>query len=140
MIYKRFNETYLVRIDRGEEIMERLAFLCDQEHITLAQVDAIGAVDRAEIGVYDLEKKAYQAETLNGFMEITNLSGNVTTMEGKPYIHLHTTLADQNHVIHGGHALKLWVGATCEMFVRVIEGTVGRKRNEELGFNLLEMC
>lgn len=33
--------------------MEKLALLCDQEHITLVQVDAIGAVDRAEIGQFE---------------------------------------------------------------------------------------
>ena len=43
MIYRKFNETYMVRMDVGEEIMEQLMALCVREHIMLAQVDAIGA-------------------------------------------------------------------------------------------------
>ena len=139
MKYKRFNDTFAVRIDKDEEIMEKLACLCEQEGISLAQVDAIGAADQAEIGVYDLEARAYHREALEGFTEITSLSGSVTAMDGKPYIHLHATLVDQNHIVHGGHALKLRVGATCEMFVRVIEGSVGRKKDEVLGINLWEI-
>jgi len=139
MIYRKFNETYMVRMDVGEEIMEQLMTLCVREHIMLAQVDAIGAADQAELGVYDLETRTYHAETVQSFMEITSLSGSVTTMDGKPYIHLHASLADQNHVIHGGHVLKMRVGATCEMFVRTIDGSVCRKKEPTLGINLWEM-
>lgn len=139
MIYKRFGNTFAVRIDKDEEIMEKLASLCEREHILLAQVDAIGATDQAVIGVYDLKTCAYHQEALEGFMEITNLSGSVTAMGGKPYIHLHATLVDQNHTVHGGHALKLRVGATCEMFVRVLDGSIGRKREETMGINLWDM-
>ena len=139
MVCRRFNDTYMVRIDVGEEIMEQLMAFCISEHVSLAQVDAIGAADHAEIGVYDLKEQKYHQEELDGFMEITNLSGSVTSMDGKPYIHLHATLADQDHVLHGGHVLKMRVGATCEMFVRVIDGEVGRKRDEKLGINLWEL-
>ena len=55
------------------------------------------------------------------------------------FFHLHATLADQNHTVHGGHVLKMQIGATCEMFVRVIDGAVGRKKDEQLGINLWEM-
>ncbi len=139
MIFRKFNDTYMVRMDQGEEIMEQLMALCVEENILLAQVEAIGASDLAELGVYDLETRTYHAETVQGFAEITNLSGSVTAMDGKPYIHLHATLADQNHVIHGGHVLKIRVGATCEMFVRVVEGSVCRKKEQTLGINLWEM-
>ncbi len=139
MIRKRLNDIWMVRIDQGEEIMEQLMLLCTGENITLAQVDAIGAADHAEIGVYDLEERQYHREELDGFMEITGLSGSVTAMNGEPYIHLHATLVDQNHTVHGGHVLKMRVGATCEMFVRVMDGTVSRKRDEQLGINLWEM-
>ncbi len=136
MQYRRYKDTYAVRLDIGEEIMESLFSLCEKESIRLAQVSAIGAADRAVIGVFSREKQSYAQETLDQFMEITSLSGNVTTMEGKPYIHLHTTLADQNHGIHGGHVLEMRTGLTCEMFLQVIDGEIGRERDEELGINL----
>ena len=136
MQYKRSGNTYMLRIDLGEDIVESLKKLCEDEQILLGRVEAIGATDHAVIGVYDLEKKEYYPEKIDEFMEIASLNGNITAMEGKPYIHLHATLADQNHVIHGGHVLEMRVGATCEMFVTVLEGDVNRSRNEALGINL----
>ncbi len=138
MKYKRMDRTYVVRIDLNEEIVESLGRLCEQEGIRLARVSAIGAANGGEIGVYDLASRTYHREELEEFMEITSLSGSVTTMEGKPYIHLHATLADANHAVHGGHVIRLRVGATCEMFVDVLEGSVDRKRDEALGINLWE--
>ena len=136
MEYRRFGNTWAVRIDLGEEILESLKQLCAQEGIRLAQVSAIGAADRAVVGVYDLKEQQYHREELDGFMEITNLSGSVTEMNGGPYVHLHATLADQQNRLHGGHAIALRVGATCEMFVQELDGEVTREKSEALGINL----
>jgi len=136
MQYRSSGDTYLIRMDIGEEIMQSLLTLCEKEDICLAQVNAIGAADHAVIGVYDLQEQAYHREKLEGFMEITGLAGSVTCMDGKPYVHLHATLADQQNVLHGGHVIEMRVGATCEMFVRKIGGEVTRRRDEDLGINL----
>ena len=136
MQYKQFGNTYLVRIDLDEEIIESLKKLCEDEQIRLGRVEAIGATDHASVGVYDLEKKEYYPEKIDEFMEIASLNGNITAMDGKPYIHLHATLADRRHVIHGGHVLEMRVGATCEMFVTVFDGAVNRQKDEALGINL----
>ena len=136
MQYRQFGNTYMVRIDLGEDIVESLKRFCEEENIRLGRVEAIGAADHALIGVYDLEKKEYYPEKLDGFMEIASLNGSVTSMDGKPYIHLHATLADQNHAVHGGHVLEMRVGATCEMFVTVLDGEVTRRKDEGLGINL----
>ena len=136
MKYRLSGDAFTVRIDRGEEIIESLKKLCEDEHVRLGRVEAIGAAEHAVIGVYDLAKKAYYPEEIDEFTEITSLNGNITSMDGKPYIHLHATLADQNHVIHGGHVLEMRVGATCEMFINVPDGEVNRQKNETLGINL----
>ena len=136
MQYKQFGNVYMVRIDLGEDIVESLKKLCEDEHILLGRVEAIGATDHAVIGVYDLEKKEYYPEKIEAFMEIASLNGSITAMDGKPYIHLHAMLADQDHVIHGGHVLEMRVGATCEMFVTVLDGEVTRRKDEGLGINL----
>lgn len=137
MQYKKFGDTYVVRIDLGEEILASLKELCEKEDIRLASVEAIGASSHAVVGVYDLEKREYRREELDGFMEITGLSGSVTRVDGKPYLHLHGTMADQRNVIHGGHVIEATVGATCEMFVRTLPGEMTRAGDEKLGINLL---
>ena len=139
MQYRQFEDTYMLRIDYGEEILQSLKQMCEREGIRLAQVSAIGAVDHAVVGVFDLREKRYHQEETNEFMEIASLSGNVTGMNDQPYIHLHVVMADQKHILHGGHAIELRVGATCEMFVRILDGQVTREKNEELGINLWKL-
>ena len=58
MQYRKYGDTYVVRIDVDEEIMQSLKALCDREDIRLAQVDALGAANHAVIGVYNLEQQA----------------------------------------------------------------------------------
>lgn len=139
MLYKRFDNVYALRMDKGEEIMEKLKEFCRAENIRFAQVNAIGASEQAVLGVYDLGRQEYDKETCTGFCEITNLAGSVTTVNDAPYIHLHAMLADRQHNIHGGHVLELTVGATCEMFVQVIDAAVGRIHDDRLGINLWDL-
>ena len=63
MQYRQLGDTYMLRIDCGEEILQSLKQMCEQEGIRLAQVSAIGAVDHAVVGVYDLQEKRYHYET-----------------------------------------------------------------------------
>ena len=139
MVYQKIGDTYLVRMDLGEEILATLKALCGKEGIRLAEVSALGATDHAIIGVYNLAKAVYQPQELDGLMEIASLTGNVTTMKGEPYLHLHAVLADQNHAVHAGHVNEMRVGLTCEMFVWVLDGEVDRERDETLGINVLKL-
>ena len=136
MEYRKFGDTYIVRMDRGEEILNCLSELCDKEEIRLAQVDALGAVDQAVVSVYDVPTKTFYRKEFNEPMEISNLCGTVTRKDGQPYLHLHVTVCDKALNAHGGHANALRVSATCEMVIRTLPGEVGRTLNEEIGLNL----
>ena len=136
MEFKKFNDTYFVRMDRGEEILASLTELCRKEDIRLAQVEALGAVDHVVVSVYDVPTKTFFKKEFNEPMEISNLCGTVTRKDGEVYIHLHATVCDRNLIAHGGHANELRVAATCEMVVRTVPGEVGRKLDEEIGLNM----
>ena len=138
MEFRKFGQTYVIRMERGEEIIASLTRLCEQEMIGLATVEAIGAVDHAVMCIYDVPTKTFFRKEFSGPMEIASLSGNVTRKDGAPYIHLHATVCDQELRAYGGHANALTVSATCEMFVRVIEGEVGRRADEEIGLNMFQ--
>ena len=62
MQHRQLGNTYMLRIDYGEEILQSLKQMCEQEGIRLAQVSAISAVDYAIVGVYDLQEKRYHQE------------------------------------------------------------------------------
>lgn len=137
MEFRKFEDTYVVRLDRGEEIIASLTELCAKEHISLGAVQAIGAADKAVIGLYDVEKKFYHKTELEGPMEITSLLGNITEKDGEVYLHLHINLCDEKMMIHGGHLNECRISATCEMIVHTLLGKVGRIHDTKVtGLNL----
>lgn len=83
MEFQKFADTYVVRLDKGEEVIASLQKLCETEQIALASVTGIGAADHAVIGLYDVGQRQYHKTELNGPMEITSLMGNVTQKEGR---------------------------------------------------------
>lgn len=133
---KKFGNKYVVRIDKGEEIVETLKKFCTQNNIKLGSVYGIGAVNKATIGLFEIGKKEYHSTTVNGDHEITSLVGNVSTMNGQTYLHIHVNLANAKHEVCGGHLNSAFVSATCELIVDAIEGSVDREFSQEIGLNL----
>ena len=136
MDYRRFGDTLVIRMDKGEEIIQQLRLVAGREKIRLAAVEALGAVDDFTVGVFDTDEKQYHSNTFTGAFEIVSLTGTVTTMEGKFYAHLHMSAGDREGRVFGGHLNSATVSATCEMVVRVLDGRVERRRDESVGLNL----
>ena len=139
MEFRRFGDTYVIRMDRGEEIIAALTAFCAQEGVKLASVEALGAADHVVIGLYDVGAKQYHRHAFDEQMEITSLLGNVSTKDGETYLHLHINLCREDMSVIGGHLNECRVSATCEMFVRRLDGAVERKLDEAVtGLNLYE--
>ena len=138
MHYRVFGDTYVVRLQRGEEVLACLRELCEKESISLGTVSAIGAVNHVVVGVYRVDEQKYVANTFDGVMELTSLMGNITEKDGEPYLHLHATFGDLTGKVIGGHLNEAVVSATCELFVRKVEGHVGRRLDPETGLNIFD--
>lgn len=136
MEYRRFGNTIVARIDKGEEILESLRELAEKEKILLAGVSALGAVSEFTVGVFDTGEKKYYANNFSGTYEIVSLAGTVNTMNGEYYSHLHMSAGDQEGKVVGGHLSRAVVSATCEMLLNVIDGRVDRQFSGEVGLNL----
>ncbi len=106
--------------------------------LKLGSVSGIGAVNKVVIGFFDHEKKEYFQEELNQKFEILSVNGNVSTMKGGAYIHLHITLSDSESKALGGHLNSAVVSSTCEIIVEKIDGSVDRELSEEIGLNLIK--
>ena len=138
MEYKRFGNNIVVRMDRGEDIVEQVKALAEREHIRLAAVQALGAVNDFTVGVFNTETKVYGSNRFQGPYEIVSLTGTIDTMDGKFYTHLHMSAGNAQGQVFGGHLNRAVISATCEMIVTVIDGQVDRQFSEEIGLNLLK--
>lgn len=137
MEFKRFENDYVVRLNKGENVIESLKKLCKEENIKLAEITGLGASDKVEIGVFNINTKEYKTKVFEGMFEITSLVGNATRKDGEVYLHIHINFGDAEGNVYGGHLVDSKISATSEIIVRKINGEVGRKLSEEIGLNLL---
>mgnify|MGYP002553178758 CR=1 FL=1 len=137
MEYKRFDNTIFARIDKGEEILEQLKEIALQEHIKLASVSALGAINDFTVGVFKTAEKKYDANEFQGYYEITSLTGTITTKDGEFYAHLHMSAGDTEGRVLGGHLNEAVISATCELVVTCLPGETNRVFSDEVGLNLI---
>ena len=138
MEYRRFGNTIVARIDRGEEVLEQVAAIAQAEQIKLASVQALGAVGEFTVGVFHTAEKQYHANSFAGDFEIVSLTGTIDTMNGEFYTHLHMSAGNDKGEVFGGHLNRAVVSATCEMVVDVLDGTVDRAYDPVTGLNLFK--
>ena len=138
MEFKKFDNFYVLRVDKGEEVLEKITELCEKENIKVGSITGLGATDKLTIGLFDTVNKVYKKKEFTGPMEITSLVGNISTKEGKTYLHCHINVCDENMNVHGGHLNKCVISVTGEFIINKIEGTVEREMSKEIGLNLFK--
>src|SRR3989304_2812691 len=135
---KACGKNWLLRIDRGEEVVETLARFCREQGIRLGTVSGLGATDKATIGLFRAQTKEYVRRAVVGDHEITSLTGNISRLKGDVYLHLHVNLSDSTYRALGGHLDAAVVSGTCEVAIHVLEGEAEREFSAEVGLNLFK--
>ncbi len=139
MDYKRFSNKVIVRIDKGEEVVDSLKIICKNLDIKLGSIIGIGSTDKVTIGLLNTKTKKYQSKEFIGDHEITLLVGNTTMMNEEVYLHLHITICNIEHKAIGGHLTSAIISATFEGIIDVIEGQITREHNDDVGLNQLKL-
>lgn len=139
MKYQRFEQTIIVRMDKGEDIVEQVRNVALKEKIKLASISALGAINEFTVGVFKTKEKKYYANEFKGDFEIVSLTGTINTMNDEYYSHMHLSAGNDQGQVFGGHLNKAIVSATCEMVIQIINGEVDRYFDEEIGLNLLKL-
>ena len=138
MDYRRFDNQIVARIDKGEEIIEKIKEIVLKENIKLANINALGATNDFTVGVYNVEEKKYYSNEFKGNFEIVSLTGTINTMNDEFYTHIHMSAGNDKGEVFGGHLNSATVSATCEIIINIINGKVDRNFNKEIGLNLFE--
>jgi len=140
MTFKFDGYNYLIRLDKGELLVESLTDFVKQQKIAGGWVSAVGAAASVELGFYVLEAKEYHWKKFEQLLEITSLQGNVAWKGEEPLLHLHGTFSDENMQAIGGHVKELEVGGTCEIFLHIWNSDqLTRYQDPETGLNLLNL-
>ena len=159
MQYKATNSGfgYVVRLEKGEKLIESLQSLAVKENIQGGFFYGLGAVEDVLIGRYDLEKKEYEFSQMQGSYELASLNGNIARStssgqalsdepnpdgsgrSGGTVVHAHGVLGDSNLNTIAGHIKEATMAITVEIFIHLQHGTEMRRMfDEKTGLDLLD--
>lgn len=131
-------KNYVLVLERGEELVASLEQFAREQNLDSAWVSGLGGASDITISWYDLKTQRYVDRTITDALEILSLTGNLSTVDGKPFWHLHGTFAGRDYAAFGGHVKQLIVGLTCELLITPLETSMTRRHDEETDLKLLD--
>lgn len=138
MQFKKSDNFYLIRLERNENLIEEISKFCEKEEINAAFFTAIGALSSSTISFYNFQSKEYLDKNIDEDLEIVSLTGNISIVENKPFVHFHGVFSNKNFECFGGHIKKGIVGATCEIHLTKLNMKIERKMDDSIGLKLLD--
>lgn len=138
--YKQVRDNmYVLSLDNHVEVSAAIAAFCAEKGILAGNVMGLGAVSEATFRFLDPNTLKYVDKTFTEQMEITNLTGNISQKDGKPYLHLHITASRRDYTCIGGHLLTAYINGACELYVEAFPGVeIGRYADPATGINLYQ--
>lgn len=139
--YKQVRDNmYVLSLDNHVEVSAALMAFCEEKGILAGQVIGLGAVSEATFRFLNPNTLKYVDKTFVEQMEITNLTGNISQRDGKPYLHLHITASRHDYTCIGGHLLTAFINGACELYVEAFPGVeIGRYTDPQTGLNLYKL-
>jgi predicted DNA-binding protein with PD1-like motif len=137
--YKKVDDTYILRLKKGQEIVSCIKEFCESQKITAATMTGIGFAENVTVGCFDLASQKYAEKIFKKAYEITSLVGNISYIENDMYVHLHINFADSDAKIYGGHLLSATIALTGEIFIQSINTKLTRKYDEDLGIKVFDI-
>ena len=140
MTYHFDSYNYVLRLDKGEELIEVLDRFAREQKLQSVWLSGLGGALSAELGYYNLETQSYEWNSIDELTEITALQGNLAWEDDQPKWHVHATLGKRDLSAVGGHVKKLIVGGTCELFLhRIFDTKLTRSHDNGVGLSLLNL-
>lgn len=138
--YKQVRDNmYVLSLDNHVEVSAAIAAFCAEKGILAGNIVGLGAVSEATFRFLDPNTLKYVDKTFTEQMEITNLTGNISQKDGKPYLHLHITASRRDYTCIGGHLLTAYINGACELYVEAFpDAFVGRYADPQTGINLYQ--
>ena len=139
MFFQETKNGYIVRLEKGEEIITALSEFADKQKIKGGFVYGIGTVNNLTLGYYDTEKKDYLKKTFQADFELASLMGNISLLKGSPLVHAHIVVSDSNFGTLAGHLFSGMIAVTGEFVILLTGDIIERAFDPQTGLNLLKL-
>lgn len=139
MISRKVDNTYILRLDRGDDIIPVIKEFCEQNNITAGIISGFGVAGNLKLICFDGKTRTPKTKSFEGDYEITSLLGNISYVDNELFPHLHITLVDYDFKAFGGHLVEGKIGLTGEIFIQTLNTRIDRIKNEETGINIINL-
>jgi predicted DNA-binding protein with PD1-like motif len=139
MQFKKTQNGIMLRLEKGEEIISSLSSCGEEQKISGGFVFGLGALKDATLGYFDAAKKEYVRNSFGEDMEFGSLTGSISYVEGKPFIHAHVVVSGPDSEAYFGHLFSATISATGEFLIIPSDARIERKADAETGLNLLDL-
>lgn len=130
--------TYVVSAKDKTELVSALTDFVEKNGIQTGAITGVGAMNYAKLKFFDPATKKYDDKEFNEQMELVNLTGNISIVDGKPLLHLHATLGRKDYSALAGHLEQGKVRGAGEFYVTVFPQALHKKKNEDIGLNIYD--
>ncbi len=137
MDFRKRDADYVIRLDRGEEIMSSLTRLLEEQDIRSGSIVGIGAVEDTVLGFYDGQSGEYLRKEFPQEAELVVFAGNVSMVEGAPFVHAHAVISDASFQALSGHFFSGVIAVTGEFQLRANAVAVRRELDAGIGLKLM---
>lgn len=128
---------FLERLPKDGDLLDEITKFVRKNNINKGIIKGIGAVSEAKIGYYNQSEENYEYTKYNQHLEIVSLLGNISILDGKPMVHAHISLADDEGKTYGGHLAEDTKIFATELYVEEIKGEKKiRTKDEETNLTL----
>jgi len=111
------SRTFEVTFGQGDEVMSGLTEFAEKNHITSGYVSGIGGLATATLGWGDPEKGGVKPIAVDRKSELASFLGNISTQNGKIYVHAHAIVSFSDGSTQGGHLIDAHAYPFVEIFV-----------------------
>ena len=116
--YKQVKDNaFVLSIDNHEGVAAALMAFCKEKNILAGNITGLGAISEATFRFLNPATKKYVDKTFKEQMEITNLTGNISQKDGKPYPWQNVV---RNYYFYKTKHAVIW-GVTAELLYHFLE-------------------
>lgn len=127
----------VARLPHGGDLLAEIAAVTDEHGMAMAELRAIGALQRARLSFYDQSTQQYEEFSVDEPVELVSLLGNVSRRDGATAVHAHVALAGHHGGCIGGHVVPGCVVFACELVLQELVGEpLEREHDEQTGLPL----
>lgn len=123
---------FLLRLPTGSDLVPSLTDFAKHHGVQAGWINYLGAISHASLRYYNQDEQRYEDFEIAQHLEVLAGIGNISLLDGEPFIHTHMALADRDGKAIGGHVNSGTIVFAIEVRVEEILGDPPERLFDEI--------